>query len=141
MSSRTRQELVIANRLSELAAVERWLAALMTDWAVPPKASFAVDLVLNEAVTNVISHAFSDGTSHAIRIALTDTQESVKIEIEDDGRPFDPLSAPAMAAPTDLEHASVGGRGIHLLRSYSDEQHYAYSSGLNRLSLVVKKSN
>ena len=63
------------------------------------------------------------------------------LEIEDHARPFDPLTAPAMATGTDLAHATIGGRGIRLIKTYSDEQCYSYVSGANRLKLVVSKTS
>lgn len=53
---------------------------------------------------------------------------------------FGPLAAPAIATGTDLAHATIGGRGIHLIKSYSHEQCYSYVSGANRLKLVIAKS-
>jgi anti-sigma regulatory factor (Ser/Thr protein kinase) len=139
MSECATQTLIIKNRLSELADVERWLAHLMEAWAVPPKTAFAVDLVINEAVTNVISYAYDDESPHAISIALSDAADTVTVEIEDDGAPFNPLAADAMVVGTDLEHAAVGGRGIHLMKTFSDAQDYRYISGRNTLTLVLNK--
>jgi anti-sigma regulatory factor (Ser/Thr protein kinase) len=139
MPSDSRQQRIIANRLSEMVEVERWIAGLAVDWALPERTAFAVDLVVNEAVTNIISYAFADDASHPIRISLTNGAESVTVEIEDGGLAFNPLAAPSRVEASDLEHASIGGRGIHLIKAYSDEQHYAYISGSNRLRLVVSK--
>lgn len=139
MSDDATRALSITNQLSELADVERWLAQLMEDWAVPPKTAFAVDLVVNEAVTNTISYAYSDEAPHAISIALSDAAETITVEIEDDGAPFNPLAADAMVVGTDLEHAEIGGRGIHLMKTFSDAQDYRYISGRNTLKLVLNK--
>ena len=141
MAGEARRERVIGNQLSELAGIERWLADLMVEWAVPDQTAFALDLVLNEAVTNVITHGYPDGGPDSITIALTDAGDALVLEIEDHARPFDPITAPAVATGTDLAHATVGGRGIHLMKTYSDEQCYGYVSGANRLKLVISKTS
>jgi anti-sigma regulatory factor (Ser/Thr protein kinase) len=136
-----RHELVIENRLGELPRVERWLARLCAAWGLSAKTTFVVDLLVNEAVTNVITHGYDDAAEHRLVLALSDVGDSLVIEVVDDGVAFNPLEAPAMVVGSDLEHATVGGRGIHLIKTYSREQHYDCISGANRLRLSVDKES
>lgn len=139
MSPSSHEVLVIQNRLLEMSRVERWLAGFIEKWEIPAGAGFAVDLVINEAVANVISHAYRDGADHQIAVSLTDTPEAVVVEIVDDGEAFNPFDAPAMATASDLEQAAIGGRGIHLIKSYSDDYDYRRVAGRNRLRLAIRK--
>ena len=141
MSDLSQASLTIENRLSELARVERWLADLMGRWDVSDRTVFALDLVINEAVTNVINHAYSDTLTHPITISLTDAATRIVVEIIDDGAAFDPLAAPPMEPGQDLAHASIGGRGIHLIKSYSAEHDYRRVAGRNHLTLAIPKVN
>lgn len=134
------ERLIIANRLEEFARVEAWLAALSEAWGLSPKTAFAVDLVVNEAVTNTISYGYSDESEHVIEIELNDGAGAVVIEIIDDADRFDPFENPAVSVSDDLEHASIGGRGIHLIKTYADEHCYRFISGKNRLKLIVNKT-
>lgn len=140
MVSKSRKTLVVENRVTEFVRVEAWLAQLLEEWSIPRKLAFAIDLVINEAVTNIIRYGYEDTADHPIIITLTNGKEAVGVEIVDDGKPFDPLQASQMAAAQDLEHAAIGGRGIHLIRSYVDEHHYRRVASLNRLTLVLRKS-
>jgi anti-sigma regulatory factor (Ser/Thr protein kinase) len=139
MSDPPRASLTIENRLSELARVERWLADLMGRWAVPDRTVFAVDLVINEAVTNVINHAYSDTLTHQITITLADAADGVAVGILDDGAAFDPFEAHHFEPSQDLAQAPIGGRGIHLIRSYSAAHDYQRIMGRNHLTLVIPK--
>jgi anti-sigma regulatory factor (Ser/Thr protein kinase) len=139
MLSRPQESVTIENRLAEMAHVERWLADVMGRWAVPDGTVFAVDLVINEAVTNVIRHAYSDTDTHVIVVSVTDADNLIVVEVVDDGVAFDPFDAPPMAASPDLEHASIGGRGIHLIKSFSAEHHYERIAEQNRLTLAIRK--
>jgi anti-sigma regulatory factor (Ser/Thr protein kinase) len=139
MSAETHDTLVIESRLAELGRVERWLAGLFEDWRVPPETRFAVDLVINEAVTNVIGYAYREDATRQTRISLTDRPDAILVEILDSGAAFDPLEAPAMIASSDLAQAPVGGRGIHLIKSFADDYSYSRVSGHNRLTLAIQK--
>jgi anti-sigma regulatory factor (Ser/Thr protein kinase) len=141
MAVESSQRLLIGNRLSELAAVERRLAELTERWALSPRTAFALDLVVNEAVTNVITHAYDDDRPREIGIEITDNVDGVVVEVVDDGRPFDPLDRPPMVVSGDLEQAAIGGRGVHLIKTYSDAQDYRFISGRNHLRLVIRKQN
>lgn len=141
MVSAASEAILIENRLSELARVERWLSSLLERWAVPFSCVFAVDLVVNEAVTNVISYAFPDDGVHEIGITLTDCTDRILVEIEDDGMAFDPFATPAAAMPGDLDAASIGARGILLIKSFSESYHYSRVAGRNRLAAAVLKND
>ena len=139
MDRDSRKTLVIENRLAELARLERWLAGLLEQWGIKPEAGFRVDLVINEAVTNVVRHAYPEDTTQTLSLSLTDTPGGVIIEIVDGGIPFNPFDAPEMASARNLEEASIGGRGIHLMKAFADDYDYSRVSGQNRLTLVISK--
>ncbi|WP_296808122.1 ATP-binding protein [Thiocapsa sp.] len=139
MSAETQDTLVIETRLAELARVERWLAGLLQDWKVSPETRFAVDLVINEAVTNVIGYAHPEDPTRETRISLTDRPDAIVVEILDTGTAFNPLEAPAMIVSKDLDEASIGGRGIHLIKSFADNYSYSRVSGHNHLTLAIHK--
>lgn len=139
MTDRREQTLVIDNRLGEFIRVEAWLAGLADQWGLAPKTAFAVDLVVNEAVTNTITHGYVDDRVHAITITLSDTDAAVTIEVVDDAEPFNPLDHRAANVVTDLDHAAIGGRGIQLIRTYADRLDYSFLSGCNRLKLGLDK--
>lgn len=141
MAGDPQSTLVIENRLTEFVRAEAWLAQLLDEWAIPRKLGFAIDLVLNEAVTNVICYAYEDVAPRPIAITLTNGSAAVVIEVVDDGKPFNPLHAPPMAVAEGLKGASIGGRGIHLIKSYADEQHYRRVGGRNRLTLLLRKAH
>ncbi len=134
------ERLIIANRLEEFARVELWLAELSEAWGLSQKTAFAVDLVVNEAVANTISYGYSDDDEHTIEIEVNDEAGAVVIEIVDDADPFDPFAHPAVDVAHDLEHASIGGRGIHLIKTYADGHAYRFISGNNRLKLIINKT-
>jgi anti-sigma regulatory factor (Ser/Thr protein kinase) len=139
MSAESPQTLVIENRVGEMVRVERWLAEVSAALALPQRTAFAVDLVINEAVANVIGYAYRDTAIHQIRISLALQPAAVIVEVEDDGEPFDPFAAPPGSPASAIEDAAIGGRGILLIRSYASDHHYSRVAGRNRLLLVIPR--
>ncbi len=58
--------------------------------------------------------------------------------VEDDGRAFDPADAPLPDLNTSVEKRTVGGLGLHLVRSFVDELSYSRSGERNVLTLVKR---
>lgn len=105
------------------------------DW--PPDLIFKVNLVLDELSVNIVNYG---GEASEIEVCLDADADEVRVEISDDGRPFDPLNdatEPDLDAP--LEDRTIGGLGIHLVREMMDELHYRREDGKNRLAMVKRK--
>ena len=115
------------------AAVEDF--AEQDNW--PPDLVFKVNLVLDELSVNIVNYGEATGE---IEVCLAADSETVRVEIVDDGKPFDPLTEaaePDIDAP--LADRPIGGLGIHLVRELMDELHYSREGGKNRLAMVKRK--
>jgi len=133
----TELRLKVETRHDELdrvtAAIEDF--ALEADW--PLDLAFKVNLALEEIVINVMNYGHDDGL-HEIDITLTTEEDSLTIEIVDDGRPFDPLhDAPIPDVNAELEDRNIGGLGIHFVRKMMDDVRYRREEGKNHLTLVT----
>ncbi|MDH3329707.1 MAG: ATP-binding protein, partial [Desulfobulbaceae bacterium] len=62
-------------------------------------------------------------------------KDSVTIRIEDNGLPFNLLEAEPVDLETDLEHRSVGGLGIHLIKKLMDDVTYKRVESKNVVTL------
>jgi anti-sigma regulatory factor (Ser/Thr protein kinase) len=60
------------------------------------------------------------------------------IVLTDDGRPFNPLEWPPPDTTSPIEDRGVGGLGLHLLRTMSDEMSYERRDERNRVTIVKK---
>jgi anti-sigma regulatory factor (Ser/Thr protein kinase) len=131
-----RIEMVIGNRVEELARVAAPLDDLGTRRGLPRDAVADMHVALDEVLTNVLSHAYDDAGTHDIRIVLAVYPDALQAEIEDDGRPFDPLTVapPDRAAP--LGERKLGGLGIHFVRNLLNGLAYQRIGDRNRLVLT-----
>ncbi|HSI13799.1 MAG TPA: ATP-binding protein [Chthoniobacter sp.] len=102
---------------------------------VPSRVLYAVNLALDEVVTNVVRHGFDDAKDQEVVARLSVVAGEVSTEVSDGGRAFNPLEAapPNLDAP--LSERTLGGLGIHLVRSLMDSVEYRRDGGKNVLTL------
>ena len=97
-----------------------------------------VKLALDEILTNIVSYAYADAGEHRIVTRFALEQKTLTIEVEDDGRPFNPLEAPEPDITQSLQERSIGGLGIHLVRKLTDKLEYQRQDGRNILIMKLK---
>ena len=106
---------------------------------IADRTRFQLQLCLEEMVLNVINYGFDDEDEHDIHIDFEFQADSriMTVNILDDGRRFDPLTEAAQPdIDARLESRSVGGLGVHLVRTFMDGVSYRYEKRKNRLTLV-----
>lgn len=104
---------------------------------VPEETVFVVNLSLDELVTNIVVHGGKcEPRVHEIVLRLQTEKDKVRVEIEDDGRAFNPLEASAPALNASLQDRDLGGLGIHLARSLMDQILYRRVGQRNLLTLT-----
>ena len=91
----------------------------------------AVVLAVNEAVSNVIRHAYEGDTTRPIRIACRREGEMIEVRICDHGIEAEFLSR-ELPPPDELR---AGGRGLYMIRTLMDEIEYRRKGGQNRMYL------
>jgi anti-sigma regulatory factor (Ser/Thr protein kinase) len=131
-----RVEMVIVNRAAELARVAARLDDLAARLGVPADAVADMNVALDEVLTNVLSHAYVDAGTHEIRIALAVYRDALEAEVEDDGRPFDPLTVAPPERRSPLAAREAGGLGIHFIRNLMSQVTYRRIGDRNRLVLT-----
>jgi anti-sigma regulatory factor (Ser/Thr protein kinase) len=122
--------LVLTTAAEDLDRLYPWLEAEAA--AVPTPIRHAMHVALEEAVMNVVTHAFAPGDAGRIGVTLDVSGGSATLVIEDSGAAFNPVAAPAPERPTTLE---PGGLGLILLRHYCHDIRYERAGERNRLTL------
>ncbi len=124
--------------LSELGKLAQIVAEFGQRHHLSSHALFHTNLALEEILTNVISYAYDDSKEHQVIVCLRVEQGELTVEVEDDGRPFNPLEAPEPDIQKPLEERPLGGLGIHLVRNLMDRLEYRRQDGRNRLIMMKK---
>lgn len=120
--------------------VTKWLEELAKNFLLPERMVFKLDLVLNEALPNIICYAFQDQLPHDILVRFKNKDNYIVLEIIDDGTPFDPFAREAFQQPLSLDSAAIDGRGIHLINSFTDRQEYERINNCNIMRLSILQS-
>jgi anti-sigma regulatory factor (Ser/Thr protein kinase) len=129
-------ELDVEPQVGEVPRLIDWVGSCCAAEGLAEDLTFKLTLALEEAVANVIDHAFRGlPQPHSIKVRLDITAQSVTAEIIDNGRPFDPTAAPDPDLSLPLEERDPGGLGIHLMRGMMDRVHYRRGDGNNILQL------
>ena len=130
----------VAPSLTEvLATIARSIEALGTRKRWKTGLAYRVNLVLDELVTNVLTHGrdrCAESPGVAVRIRCRD--DAVRIELSDDGVAFDPLTDAPPVAALDRGTIPVGGLGLHLVRNMTQTMSYRYRDGRNCLTLTLR---
>jgi serine/threonine-protein kinase RsbW len=102
---------------------------------VPGRTLYAVNLALDEVVTNIVLHGFDDTANQNVEARLVVKEGVITAEIEDGGREFNPLDAPTPDLTASLDERTLGGLGIHLVRSLMDKVEYRREGSKNVLTI------
>ena len=130
----------VENKIEELDRISAAVDELAESEGWPPALAFRVNLVLEELGINVINYAHEDGT-HDFEITLRSEPDTLTIEITDDGVPFNPLEDnPIPDTSASLEERDIGGLGLHLVRTMTEEMRYERENSKNHSTLVMRKS-
>jgi serine/threonine-protein kinase RsbW len=129
------ERLVLRSELGELARVFPWVEALAGRYALSEKTYYAINLCLEEALSNVIRHGYKGDSRYEIVVEFRSSEDELIFTIEDEAPHFRPAVSP-LAQPTTLEEMTPGGLGVFLMRRFADRVEWEPLQRGNRLTLA-----
>lgn len=136
MGNRRNHHFVIENQIGALLDMAKKIEKLAKNWKFSPALAMNINLVIEEAFSNIVFYAYTDKDKHEINISISLNNKRLTIEIRDDGIPFNPLSKPSPDTTLSADERPVGGLGIYLISQIMDEMHYARKKDWNILTLT-----
>lgn len=94
--------------------------------------AYHINLVLTEAMSNVILHANAENPERQVHISIAIVDHSLVIKVYDEGSGFDVGSVHCPGQKTLEEH----GRGIFIIRSLMDRVTYRQHNGGHVLEMI-----
>jgi serine/threonine-protein kinase RsbW len=134
------RRLLIRNDVKELFRITDFLEQLWKDWDLPPKLMYSINLVLEEAISNIIFYAFDDTLVHLIGLEFRLDGYELSMILIDGGKPFDPTQKEDPDTTLSVEDRPIGGLGIFLIKKMMNEVRYERINGKNQL-IMIKKTN
>lgn len=130
-------EISIGNDVHEIAGVAARIDEFCDARGIGLQISNAVNVSIDEVLTNTIGYGYDDDGPHRIGIALRREADALVVEIEDDSREFDPSGPPPeVDFDATLEERTVGGLGLFLVHELMDRVDYRRAGGRNFITLT-----
>jgi anti-sigma regulatory factor (Ser/Thr protein kinase) len=131
--------LFLQSRLSDIARLPAWIESLASRQAIPKNIEFAINVCLEEAISNIIRHGYGTDVNGSVTVRFTMPRQDLFVfMVEDEAQRFNPLD---VLTSNLCGTVRVGGQGINLLRQFSDALEYEATLNGNRLKIAFSASN
>lgn len=112
-----------------------WVDALVAEYAIPEETHFAINLCLEEALSNIICHGYRGLPDHSITIDFTSNGKSLTFTVEDQASHFLPVEPTDSRPAASLEEFRPGGLGLQLMRRFAGTLAWEPLQHGNRLTI------
>ena len=129
------RSILLNNDVQEVPVLTVFISGICDDMNFDNLTKSRVNLAIEEAVVNVMNHAYAPGERGNIQLEVTAYDDVVSFVLKDKGKPFDPTAMPEVDVDEYVATRSVGGLGIHLTRNYMDKVDYQRTNGQNVLTM------
>ena len=133
MSRKDELHIHLSPRLSAVRGLSQMVEEFGDANNVPEPKIYMINLALDELITNSVSYGFGGVNNPKIWITLRVSATKLVLEMEDNGAKFDPTQDTNPDVSSPVEDRSIGGLGLHLVKSFADRVNYRFANGKNRL--------
>ena len=132
------KKLVLKNEISEIDTLAVFIRELGEELGLTSDLVFNLNLVLEEAVSNVILYAYSIEEQQEIYLSVTASENDLVFVLIDSGKEFNPTQAPDADVSLPAEDRRIGGLGIFIIRQIMNKVEYQRIDGKNILTLGIQ---
>ena len=129
----------VPSSTENLALIREFVTSIAGQSGLEGSDVAALELAVDEACANVIEHAYGHDATKEVVVRATFDQETLRIDVEDTGRGFDPDSIPQQEVDRLIKLRKTGGLGMRLMKSVMDEVHYEIEPGKKNELHMVKR--
>lgn len=133
-----RLQVAILSVQSEVTNVVSMISGWLISHKVEQEIVAELELVLAEALNNVVEHAYLYREDGEIELLITLDDRRLKARITDSGREFDgpPPLKEMNVEDCEFEELPEGGFGWNLIRTLTDDVEFEHQDHKNRLTLT-----
>lgn len=132
------KSIILTNDISEINKLTEFVEEIGNELSLAPDVVFNLNLVLEEAVVNIINYAYPKEDHQSIYLSATLHEGSIILVLTDTGVEFDPTMAPEADITLSAEERPIGGLGIFLIRQIMNEVRYDRIDDKNVLTMEKK---
>lgn len=130
-----KQHIVIKNEISEISLLTDFIEQIGEQLELKPALVMSLNLVLEEAVSNIILYAYPQQMGELITIMVEKSQNLLVFTITDKGVEFNPTVVPEADITLSAQERPIGGLGIYLIKKIMNEVEYQRIDGNNVFTL------
>ena len=132
--------------IDDISAAAQWVNTIAADQKFPEQLVFALQVCLEELLTNIVRHGGAKSSGDLsevpvpplnVEISISTGDQRVSMTVEDNGKPFDVVNAPAHRIDQPLDEVQPGGLGIQLIRNFASSIAYEQAGLGNRVIVAV----
>lgn len=131
-------EYVVPSQLDSVTRILDFISQHGVEVGLTKRQLFEIQLAVDEAVTNVVEHAY-EGLDGELKVRCLCRPGVFVVEIHDRGRQFDPTKLPAPDVTSGIKERQIGGLGVHFIRQVMDEVNYRYDPSIGNILRLVKR--
>ena len=131
-------EISLVNDLRELARLAARIDEFCEARNLGPQIGYAVNLSVDEILTNTISYGYDDEEPHKIEVVVSMEGDTIVVVIVDDSTAFDLSQTPDADVESSVEERALGGLGLFLVHQMMDGVEYRRMDGRNVVTLTRK---
>jgi anti-sigma regulatory factor (Ser/Thr protein kinase) len=120
---------------AELEKLEGFTADFALKAGLSDKDLFALQIIVEELVTNVIDYGGVPAGEHAVRVDLSAQDGELVVHLVDRGKEYNPLLREDPDTTLPAEQRPIGGLGVHFCKKLTEAQEYERRDGCNVLTL------
>lgn len=129
----------VPSSTENLAMVREFITYVGAQAGLDPKRVGKLELAVDEACANVIEHAYEHDHTKEVIIRATFDPDTLRIDVEDTGRGFDPNSVPQEQLDEMVAKRRTGGLGMRIMKTLMDKVWYEIEPGLkNELHMEMR---
>ena len=127
----------ITNDLRELTHVLQLVNVFLEPRELQSKLVYAVNLILEEILMNIIKYGYDDQDSHEIEVQIELEEDEVALTVIDDGKEFNPLTIPGPDRSKSAMDRIEEGLGLQFVRHMRNAMEYRREEDKNILSIWI----
>jgi anti-sigma regulatory factor (Ser/Thr protein kinase) len=131
-------ELTVEGRFENLATIAEFVAKAAQASGLNEKATFEVQMAVDEACTNVIQHSYRGEENGEIALRCELGDDDFVVTIRDHGQPFNPEAVPPPDLKCNLAERRNSGLGLYFMRQLMDEVRFHFDAEGNELTMVKR---
>ena len=136
-----RYELKVTSDLQNLACIGKFVADAARDLGLEEEETYAIEMAVDEACTNVVEHAYAGRSGEPIDVTCYLENDHFVVSIRDQGTSFDPNAVPKPDINAPLEKRSLGGLGMYFMEKLMDEIRFEFDPREGNTLTMIKRRN